>query len=131
MTKSDLIETLAYRQTHLAAKDVELSVKIILEQMSNALSAGGRIEIRGFGSFSLHFRPPRTGRNPKTGESVDLNGKYVPHFKPGKQLRERVMDSAGTPIKEWFLELGVDNCINTMTYFGLSDAVKLFFYRDF
>lgn len=100
MTKSDLIETLAYKQTHLAAKDVELSVKIILEQMSNALSSGGRIEIRGFGSFSLHFRPPRTGRNPKTGESVDLNGKYVPHFKPGKQLRERVMDSTGTPIKE-------------------------------
>lgn len=100
MTKSDLIETLAYKQTHLAAKDVELSVKIILEQMSNALSSGERIEIRGFGSFSLHFRPPRTGRNPKTGESVDLNGKYVPHFKPGKQLRERVMDSAGTPIKE-------------------------------
>jgi integration host factor subunit beta len=100
MTKSDLIEALAYKQTHLPAKDVELSVKIILEQMSNALSSGGRIEIRGFGSFSLHFRPPRTGRNPKTGESVDLTGKYVPHFKPGKQLRERVMESTGTPIKE-------------------------------
>jgi integration host factor subunit beta len=100
MTKSDLIEALAYKQTHLPAKDVELSVKIILEQMSNALSSGGRIEIRGFGSFSLHFRPPRTGRNPKTGESVDLTGKYVPHFKPGKQLRERVMKSAGAPIKE-------------------------------
>lgn len=100
MTKSDLIEKLAYKQTHLAAKDVESSVKIMLEQMSTALSSGDRIEIRGFGSFSLHFRPPRTGRNPKTGESVDLNGKHVPHFKPGKQLRERIMDAAGTPIRE-------------------------------
>lgn len=98
MTKSDLIEILAMKQMHLAAKDVELSVKIILEEMSNALSSGERIEIRGFGSFSLHYRPPRTGRNPKTGESVNLNGKHVPHFKPGKQLRERIMESAGEPI---------------------------------
>lgn len=94
MTKSDLIEALTFGQTHLATKDIELSVKILLEEMSNALSSGERIEIRGFGSFSLHFRPPRTGRNPKTGDSVELPGKYVPHFKPGKQLRERIIDSA-------------------------------------
>ncbi len=90
MTKSDLIEALAMKQSHLAPKDVELSVKFMLEQMCHALATGDRIEIRGFGSFSLHHRPARVGRNPKTGESVDLDGKYVPHFKPGKELRERV-----------------------------------------
>lgn len=90
MTKSDLIDKIAQRQTHLAYKDVELSVKSLLEQMTRSLSAGARIEIRGFGSFSLHFRPPRTGRNPKSGESVYLPGKHVPHFKPGKELRQRV-----------------------------------------
>ena len=90
MTKSELIELLVCRQNHLAGKDVELAVKSILEQMSQSLSSGDRIEIRGYGSFSLHFRPPRTGRNPKTGEAVTLAGKYVPHFKPGKELRERV-----------------------------------------
>ncbi|OOZ39733.1 integration host factor subunit beta [Solemya pervernicosa gill symbiont] len=90
MTKSELIEQLARKQSHLAYKDVELAVKSLLEQMSESLSGGQRIEIRGFGSFSLHYRPPRVGRNPKTGESVELNGKYVPHFKPGKELRERV-----------------------------------------
>jgi integration host factor subunit beta len=74
----------------LAHLDVELGVKSILEQMSAALADGDRIEIRGFGSFSLHFRAPRMGRNPKTGEAVALPGKYVPHFKPGKALRERV-----------------------------------------
>ena len=65
-------------------------MKTVLEQMSLALAEGERIEIRGFGSFSLHFRAPRVGRNPKTGDSVVLSGKYVPHFKPGKELRERV-----------------------------------------
>jgi integration host factor subunit beta len=90
MTKSELIEVLARKQSHLAYKDVELSVKTMLEHMSQALATGDRIEIRGFGSFSLHFRPPRVGRNPKTGETVSLPGKYVPHFKPGKELRERV-----------------------------------------
>ena len=90
MTKSELIEALARRQTHLAFHDVELSVKELLEQISHALAAGERIEIRGFGSFSLHYRPPRTGRNPKTGDAVALPGKHVPHFKPGKELRERV-----------------------------------------
>lgn len=90
MTKSELIEVIAEQQRHLAHRDVELAVKCMLEQMSQALASGERIEIRGFGSFSLHFRPPRMGRNPKTGDSVELSGKYVPHFKPGKELRERV-----------------------------------------
>ncbi len=90
MTKSELIETLARQQPHLALKDVELAVKCIIEQMSETLASGERIEIRGFGSFSLHHRPPRMGRNPKTGESVSLTEKFVPHFKPGKELRDRV-----------------------------------------
>lgn len=90
VTKSELIEVIAKQQSHLAYRDVELAVKCMLEQMSQALASGERIEIRGFGSFSLHFRPPRMGRNPKTGDSVSLSGKYVPHFKPGKELRERV-----------------------------------------
>lgn len=89
MTKSDLIEAIAKQQSHLAYRDVELAVKCVLEQMSQTLASGERIEIRGFGSFSLHYRPPRMGRNPKTGDSVALSGKYVPHFKPGKELRER------------------------------------------
>ena len=93
MMKSELIERIARKQSHLAYKDVELAVKSLLEQMSNSLSNGERIEIRGFGSFSLHYRPPRAGRNPKTGDSVSLPGKHVPHFKPGKELRERVNDS--------------------------------------
>ena len=90
LTKSELIERVAQKQTQLSQKDVELAVKTMLEEMSQALATGGRIEIRGFGSFSLHYRAPRLGRNPKTGESVDLTGKYVPHFKPGKELRDRV-----------------------------------------
>ena len=90
MTKSELIEVIAREQSHLAYRDVELAVKCMIEQMSHALSTGDRIEIRGFGSFSLHYRPPRMGRNPKTGDSVALSGKYVPHLKPGKELRERV-----------------------------------------
>lgn len=90
MTKSELIEDIARDQPHLPQRDVDMAVKCMLEHMSEALSSGDRIEIRGFGSFSLHYRPPRQGRNPKTGESVALAGKYVPHFKPGKELRERV-----------------------------------------
>jgi len=93
MTKSELIERLAARQTQLSLKDVELVVKSLLEHMAQSLAQGERIEIRGFGSFSLHYRAPRVGRNPKTGQSVDLDGKYVPHFKPGKELRDRVNDS--------------------------------------
>jgi integration host factor subunit beta len=99
MTKSELIEAIAHRQNHLNAKDVELAVKHLIEIMSNSLSSGERIEIRGFGSFSLHFRPPRIGRNPKSGEAVALSGKYVPHFKPGKDLRERVNAGRQHPIK--------------------------------
>ncbi|MGI1677476.1 MAG: integration host factor subunit beta [Cellvibrionaceae bacterium] len=93
MTKSELIEKIADRQDQLPAKDVELAVKLILDYMSDILSSGDRIEIRGFGSFSLHYRAPRVGRNPKTGESVQLEGKHVPHFKPGKEMRDRVNDS--------------------------------------
>lgn len=96
MTKSELIERMVEQQGQLSAKDVELAVKTILEHMSMTLAAGERIEIRGFGSFTLHYRAPRIGRNPKTGESVELDGKYVPHFKPGKELRDRVNDSLTT-----------------------------------
>lgn len=95
LTKSDLIELLARDQSHLAHKDVELAVKSLLEKMSQELASGERIEIRGFGSFSLHFRGARMGRNPKSGDAVALRGKYVPHFKPGKELRERVNVHAG------------------------------------
>ncbi len=90
MTKSDLIAQLAVRFPQLVTKDADLSVKMILEAMAEALARGDRIEIRGFGSFSLNYRPPRTGRNPKSGEKVDVPEKWVPHFKAGKELRERV-----------------------------------------
>lgn len=90
MTKSELIERLAGRQTHMTQRDVELAVKLLLDRVIGELARGGRVEIRGFGSFSVHHRPARRGRNPKTGESVDIPDKYVPHFKPGKELRERV-----------------------------------------
>ncbi len=93
MTKSELIERIVAKQAQLSAKDVELAVKTILEHMSQTLASGNRIEIRGFGSFSLHYRAPRKGRNPKTGDAVQLAGKYVPHFKPGKEMRERVNES--------------------------------------
>jgi integration host factor subunit beta len=90
MTKSELIESIAQKQTQLAQKDIDLAVKTLLEHMAQSLADGERIEIRGFGSFSLHYRPPRVGRNPKTGDAVSLPAKYVPHFKPGKELRDRV-----------------------------------------
>lgn len=90
LTKSDLIELLGRSQSHLERKDVEMAVKGLLEKMSAELASGDRIEIRGFGSFSLHFRAARMGRNPKSGDAVALRGKHVPHFKPGKELRERV-----------------------------------------
>lgn len=93
MTKSELIERIADQQEQLSVKDIELAVKMMLEHMSQVLASGERIEIRGFGSFSLHYREPRVGRNPKTGESVSLAGKYVPHFKPGKEMRDRVNES--------------------------------------
>ncbi len=100
MTKSELIELLTQRQAHLKGEDVDLAVKAMLEMMGGALAAGDRIEVRGFGSFSLHFRPPRTGRNPKTGDAVALPGKHVPHFKPGKELRDRVSDVQPQPADE-------------------------------
>ena len=90
MTKSELIEALAAQQPQLDLKDVELAVKELLDQMGSALASGERIEVRGFGSFSLHERPARVGRNPKTGDSVEVPYKRVPHFKPGKELRQRV-----------------------------------------
>ncbi len=90
MTRSDLIAKLAERYPQLVAKDAELAVKVILDAMAGTLARGGRIEIRGFGSFALNYRPPRTGRNPKTGDKVQVPAKYVPHFKAGKELRERV-----------------------------------------
>ena len=90
MTKSELIERIAAVQTQLSLKDIELAVKMILDHMAESLATGERIEIRGFGSFSLHYRAARLGRNPKTGDKVELAGKYVPHFKPGKELKDRV-----------------------------------------
>ena len=90
MTKSELIELIAAKQSHLPAKDVELAVKQVLEIMSDALAQGQRIEIRGFGSFSLHFRPPRQGRNPKTGEEVPITPRRVVTFRPSQMLREFV-----------------------------------------
>ncbi|MBK6658700.1 MAG: integration host factor subunit beta [Proteobacteria bacterium] len=96
MTKSELIESLVRKQSQLGYRDVELAVKTMLEHMGQTLATGERIEIRGFGSFSLHYRPPRVGRNPKSGDPVSLPAKYVPHFKPGKELRERVNLGAET-----------------------------------
>jgi len=90
MTKSELIAQLAERFPQLVAKDADYAVKMILDAMTEALSNGDRIEIRGFGSFALNYRPPRIGRNPKSGEKVSVPEKYVPHFKAGKELRERV-----------------------------------------
>ena len=93
MTKSDLIARLAERFPQLVAKDADFAVKMILDAMSEALAKGDRIEIRGFGSFALNYRPPRVGRNPKSGDKVSVPEKWVPHFKAGKEVRERV-DSA-------------------------------------
>lgn len=90
MTKSELIARLARRYPQLVAKDAEIAVNAILEAMTMAMIKGGRIEIRGFGSFGINYRPPRMGRNPKSGERVPVPEKFVPHFKAGKELRERV-----------------------------------------
>ena len=95
MTKSELMLRLAelvaaQKGTQLVAKDVEHSVKVLVDTMTRSLAKGQRIEIRGFGSFNLNHRPARVGRNPKTGDKVEVPEKYVPHFKPGKELRERV-----------------------------------------
>lgn len=90
MTRSELIQRLAELHPQLKISDAELAVKVILEALSNTLSQGGRAEIRGFGSFGLNYRLPRQGRNPKSGSNVAVPAKYVPHFKVGKDLRERV-----------------------------------------
>ena len=100
MTKSELIARLAERYPQLVAKDADFTVKTILDAMADALASGQRIEIRGFGSFALNCRPPRIGRNPKSGDKVMVPEKRVPHFKPGKELRERVDAMVGQPIKE-------------------------------
>jgi integration host factor subunit beta len=94
MTRSDLVEELAARFAQLTHRDAELAVKTVLDAISDALVKGHRIEIRGFGSFAINRRPPRVGRNPRSGESVQIPEKRVPHFKPGKALREAV--DAGT-----------------------------------
>lgn len=99
MTKSELIVCLAERYPQLVVKDADFAVKTILDAMSEALAIGQRIEIRGFGSFSLNNRPPRIGRNPKSGDKVMVPEKRAPHFKPGKELRERVDAMVGQPIK--------------------------------
>jgi integration host factor subunit beta len=90
ITKSELIAKLAERYPQLAARDAEFAVKTVLDAMAATLARGQRIEIRGFGTFSLNIRPARTGRNPKSGEKVIVPEKRVPHFKPGKELRELV-----------------------------------------
>lgn len=101
MIKSELIAFLARKLTHIPEKDVALGVNILLEKMSQCLSEGQRIEIRGFGSFSLHYRPPRNAHNPKTGERLITSAKYSPHFKPGKEMRERINEAAASfPIVE-------------------------------
>ena len=95
MTRADLVQQLTGKFHPLTARDVELSVRTILDGIALTLIKGGRIEIRGFGSFGLNHRPARQGRNPKTGEKVEVPEKHVPHFKPGKELRDRV--DASTP----------------------------------
>lgn len=104
MTKSELIERLSARNPRLAARDADEAVKTILDSMTAALASGSRIEIRGFGSFALNFRPPRVGRNPKSGDRVQVPAKHVPHFKAGKELRERVdaLAAAGLEIQPDF-----------------------------
>ncbi len=91
VTRSDLVKILSKKQEHLAQKDVELAIRSLINIMSYSLSAGERIEIRGFGSFNLHYHQPRNGKNPRTGEPVSIAGKYVPYFKPGIELRKRVL----------------------------------------
>ena len=90
INKKDLIEIIAKEQDQLPYRDIELSIKTIIKSMVNSLRKGERIEIRGFGSFSLRYHKPRVGRNPKSGQSVNIEERYVPHFKPGKNLKERV-----------------------------------------
>ena len=90
MTRSELIQQISSRFPQLTAIDVDMAVRVIMDSMSKTLSRGGRIEVRGFGSFGINYRPPRKGRNPKSGASVMVPAKYTPHFKAGKELRDRV-----------------------------------------
>ena len=90
MTRTELVEQLSFKFSSLQLKDIDMVVRTILDGMSSTLSHGGRIEVRGFGSFGLNYKPPRQGLNPKTGEAVMVPAKYTPHFKPGLELRERV-----------------------------------------
>lgn len=100
LIKSQLIAEISKELPHLPEKDIALAVNSVIDQMSDALSNGGRIEIRGFGSFCLHYRPPRKAHNPKTGEKLITNPKYAVHFKPGKELREQVDDSKHIPLTD-------------------------------
>lgn len=100
LIKSQLIAEISKELSHLPEKDITLAVNSIIEQMSNVLSNGGRIEIRGFGSFCLHYRPPRKAHNPKTGEKLVTEPKYAVHFKPGKELREQVNASKHIPLQK-------------------------------
>ncbi|HQR78106.1 MAG TPA: integration host factor subunit beta [Burkholderiaceae bacterium] len=100
MTKSELIARLAERNPRLVARDADEAVNTMLDAMTDALAGGQRIEIRGFGSFALNYRPPRLGRNPKSGDRVQVPAKYVPHFKAGKELRERVDGEEGTEVPD-------------------------------
>lgn len=90
MTRNEIIQNLSLSFPQFPLKDIDLTVRVILDKLSHTLAHGGRVEIRGFGSFALNHRPPRKGRNPKTGTTVMIPAKYVPHFKPGKEMRERV-----------------------------------------
>jgi integration host factor subunit beta len=100
LIKSQLIAEISKKLPHLPEKDIALAVNSIIEQMSDVLSNGGRIEIRGFGSFCLHYRPPRKAHNPKTGEKLVTSPKYAVHFKPGKELRESVNANRHIPLQE-------------------------------
>jgi integration host factor subunit beta len=103
MTRSSLVARLTERFPHLMARDTELAVRLMLDAIGDALAEGSRVEVRGFGSFALSYRPPRVGRNPKSGDQVVVPAKHVPHFKAGKELRERVD------------QLGMDNVPNEST----------------
>ena len=100
MTRSELVSLLAYRFPQLTVKDTEAVVSVLLESIADALKNGDRIEIRGFGSFGLNYRPARVGRNPKSGEAVQVPAKYIPHFKAGKEMRERI-DAAAEQDNVW------------------------------
>lgn len=93
MNRSDLTEKIANWRSHLPDPVVDEAIRDIIEQITTAMESNDRVEIRGFGSFSLNYRAPRKARNPRTGGQVEVKQKYIPHFKPGKELRERVNNS--------------------------------------